>query len=99
MSRIQFDDVVLNIRSATQQEWEESQSILAISEPGYATDTHILKFGNGKDLWKDLPALNSEKNAEILQEIEKRYLKPDTGIPAADLSEEIRTALTNTWEG
>ena len=38
--------------------WEETNPILSEGEPGWATDAYILKIGDGKLRWNDLPAIN-----------------------------------------
>lgn len=35
--------------------WEKVNPVLAPGEPGWALDAHILKIGDGKTPWKDLP--------------------------------------------
>lgn len=43
-------------RGASAQQWEESAVILAPGEPGVALDTGEVRFGNGVDRWRSLPA-------------------------------------------
>lgn len=44
----------------TSQQWAESDLVLLSGELGYASDTKIIKVGNGEDVWEDLPNLNNE---------------------------------------
>lgn len=37
-------------------EWESINPVLANGEPGFAYDYHILKIGDGKTAWVDLPS-------------------------------------------
>lgn len=44
----------------TAAEWEASSLVLLDGEIGYASDTKIIKIGNGEDTWINLPNVNSE---------------------------------------
>lgn len=46
------------LRRGTSLQWESVNPILAEGEPGYATDINLLKIGDNKTPWKDLPAIN-----------------------------------------
>ena len=46
---------IIQHRRGTAAEWDASSYILAIGEIGYETDTNLFKFGNGVDLYPDLP--------------------------------------------
>lgn len=42
-------------RRGSAAEWEVADPVLASGEIGFETDTGLFKFGNGADLWSDLP--------------------------------------------
>lgn len=42
------------LRRGTLAEWESKNPVLAVGEPGYATDVCKLKIGNGTNAWTDL---------------------------------------------
>lgn len=45
----------------TESEWIASSVILLAGEVGFASDTQVIKVGNGKDLWKNLKSYKGEK--------------------------------------
>lgn len=45
----------------TESEWIASNVILLAGEVGFASDTQVIKVGNGKDLWKNLKSYKGEK--------------------------------------
>lgn len=51
--------VVIQIRGGTAAEWLAADPILADREPGVETDTRKSKYGNGIDVWSDLPYATS----------------------------------------
>jgi hypothetical protein len=48
--------IKIQIRRDTAANWESTNPILAQGEPGLATDTNIVKYGDGVTDWKSLPA-------------------------------------------
>ena len=54
MANIQFQ-----IRRGASSEWALANPILASGEPGYDTDTNLLKIGDGLTSWTSLPYLDS----------------------------------------
>lgn len=50
--------VTIKLRRGVLADWERVNPILAEGEPGWAIDAFILKVGNGKLRWNDLPAIN-----------------------------------------
>ena len=57
---------VIQLRRGTSAEWYASNPILANGEPGIATDTNIIRFGNGIDHWNDLPVASMPSAATLL---------------------------------
>lgn len=56
--------------------WEANNPILAAGEPGWATDVHILKIGDGIHPWTELPALTGvDLNEETIQDAVNRYFE------------------------
>jgi hypothetical protein len=52
-------NAILQIRHDTQENWEASTLILVEGEFAYATDTRVLKLGDGFLTWYELPSLTS----------------------------------------
>ncbi len=44
----------------TTAEWASSSLILLPGELGYASDTKLIKVGDGEHVWSELPNLNNE---------------------------------------
>lgn len=65
--------------TGTTTEWSNSEVILLKGEIGYETDSGIFKFGNGIDLFKNLPNAKPTKLAELEQD-ENNRLVNDTKI-------------------
>lgn len=55
----------------TAQEWENSGLVLLPGELGYASDTGLIKVGDGINTWVNLPNLN---NAFEYDAINKRLI-------------------------
>lgn len=56
--------------------WEEKNPILSAGEPGWASDVHILKIGDGIHPWTELPALTGvDLNEEDIQKAVERYFE------------------------
>ena len=49
-------NVKFKLRSDTRTNWATSNAVLAAGEPGFETDTQMLKVGNGTLTWPNLPA-------------------------------------------
>ena len=47
------------LRRGSFEQWEKVNPILAEGEPGFAIDKNLLKIGDGKTHWRDLPTLNN----------------------------------------
>ncbi len=45
---------MIQMRRGTSAEWDAANPVLASGEPGYATDTDVLKIGNGTQTWQAL---------------------------------------------
>ena len=48
----------------TQAEWLADDTVLLAGELGYATDTQVIKIGNGQDVWRDLKSHQGEKGPQ-----------------------------------
>ena len=73
----------------TQAQWIASDVILLAGELGIASDTNIIKIGNGVDLWKDLPAsgvssLNDVADVTITSAAGGQALPADTDLSHYD---------------
>jgi hypothetical protein len=49
----------IKLRRGTAAAWTAANPVLADGEPGYATDTQILKIGDGLTHWEDLPSISA----------------------------------------
>ena len=48
----------------TQAEWLADNTVLLAGELGYATDTQVIKIGNGQDTWRDLKSHQGEQGEQ-----------------------------------
>ena len=51
----------------TQAEWLADNTVLLAGELGYATDTQVIKVGNGQDVWRDLKSHQGEQGPQGIQ--------------------------------
>ena len=51
----------------TQAEWLADDTVLLAGELGYATDTQVIKVGNGQDVWRDLKSHQGEQGPQGVQ--------------------------------
>lgn len=58
------------LRGGTAAEWAAANPVLLAREPGVETDTAKLKFGDGATQWKNLPYVNAEASAALLEQLE-----------------------------
>ena len=55
--------------------WQRLNPVLAMGEPGWTLDTHILKIGDGKTTWNNLDAITGvEIDENEIQEAVNAYL-------------------------
>jgi hypothetical protein len=82
----------IKLRRGLAQEWLDANSaspvILSIGEPGFETDTHKLKIGDGTNDWADLPYVNSENLS---------FTFTDDQIAAIDNGDITIFTNGNTW--
>ena len=57
MSSCGTANVKFLLRRGTTAEWANSSKKLALGEPGYDTELHILKIGDGNSLWRDIDSI------------------------------------------
>lgn len=68
--------VTIKLRRGILADWERVNPILADGEPGWAIDAFILKVGNGKLPWLDLPAINvPDIDPEDIDRSVRKYLE------------------------
>jgi hypothetical protein len=48
-------NTTLKLRRGTSVDWASKNPVLGSGEPGYETDTHLLKIGDGTSRWSELP--------------------------------------------
>lgn len=64
------------LRRGLESAWIRNNPILASGEPGWASDTYVLKIGDGIHPWIELPILtNINLSEEQIQEAIERYLE------------------------
>lgn len=70
-------NTLLMFRAGLSSAWQASNITLNEGEPGYETDTHILKIGDGVTAYNDLPAVSGDDSlAEQLQAHLSNYNNP-----------------------
>ncbi|MFT4264609.1 MAG: glycoside hydrolase family 30 beta sandwich domain-containing protein [Nocardioides sp.] len=47
----------IRLRRGTAQQWDAANPVLAAGEPGFDLDRQVLKIGDGRSRWTDLPAI------------------------------------------
>lgn len=52
--------ITFKFRRGTSMMWSANNPTLAEGEPGYDTDTKVLKIGDGSTRWNSLESLNSD---------------------------------------
>jgi len=60
--------IALQIRRDTDARWTSTGTILRPGEQSYATDTNILKIGDGINTWTNLPPIGSSSTSPFLTE-------------------------------
>lgn len=50
---------IIQLRRATEAQWQEANPILRLGEPAYSTDVNKLKIGDGASLWSEIDYLDS----------------------------------------
>ena len=61
------DAIRIILRRDTTDNWKKTKNVLVEGEPSFDTTTGILKIGNGKTLWKDLPCINTLLNTDNIK--------------------------------
>lgn len=68
--------ITYQLRRGIEAAWEKNNPVLATGEPGWATDTYILKIGDGIHPWSELPALTDvDLSEEDIQNAVNRYFE------------------------
>ena len=53
-------NTTITLRKGTATQWNVSNPILALGEPGFDTTNGVLKIGDGVQTWNNLLALNNK---------------------------------------
>lgn len=63
---------IFKLRRATEAEWEEKNTVLALGEPGFAYDVYGLKIGDGETPWLELEyiGITVDQLMELLSTVE-----------------------------
>lgn len=72
--------VQIQLRRGTEAEWAEADPVLALAEPGVATDTRVYKIGDGSTTWADLPSVAEADAAAMIAALRTELV--DEVIPA-----------------
>jgi len=70
----------IQLKRDTSIAWEVYNPVLKVGEPGYATDTKVLKIGDGVTAWNDLEPYGISEdiyNNPKLTSLAKSYLEDD----------------------
>jgi len=95
-----MDKVTFKLRRGPSSEWTIDNPVLSAGEPGYETDTGLLKIGNGVASWSalsyflDVPALTSLVQELTVKEPVTLSDAP-TIVTDASLSNHFRVTLTD----
>lgn len=57
---------LIQLRRGTRAQWLEHNPVLALGEPGFETDTQILRIGDGKTAFADLPEVVNVQSCDIV---------------------------------
>lgn len=78
--------VTIKLRRGLLARWEEVNPILAEGEPGWAIDEYVLKVGDGKSRWTELPAINvpdidpADIEAAVNKYLDQNPIKMETDV-------------------
>jgi hypothetical protein len=56
---------LIQLRRGTTAEWADANPVLSVAEPGWDTELHILKIGNGVDTWTELPTYGDSESVVV----------------------------------
>jgi len=74
----------IQFKRGTEARWDETDPVLKAGEPGYATDSSILKIGDGTRHWSQLDPIGEVDEAEVNAIIEQYLI--DNPIEYAELN-------------
>lgn len=57
----------IQVRRGTAAQWSSANPVLAAGEPGFETDTGVLKIGDGSTAWSSLPVYTGTASAILTQ--------------------------------
>lgn len=88
------------MRSDTSAEWERVNPILAKGEPGFVTDTGLIKVGDGETAWNELEVHTSGVGQETAEggEVFNDYENNTTGSRAFQVNALDKSQLTYTLD-
>ncbi len=82
MSRIQM-------RRGTAQQWTEANPVLSVGEPGYETDTTVLRIGDGVTAWLSLDPISDPLLLQLAQQAR------DAALAAAESAQDAIDNFTS----
>lgn len=71
---------IIQLRRATEKEWEDYDPILRLAEPALSTDVYKLKIGDGKKHWSEIPYLLQNEMDYIIDLINHGVYTAGNGI-------------------
>jgi hypothetical protein len=91
---------IIKLKRDTAQNWYDNNPVLALGEPGFETDTKLLKYGDGIRTWRNLDYITVEFPTTIEHADVATYLEGGAAnkIPYqtdADVTEFINSPNTN----
>lgn len=81
---------LIQLRGGTASQWTTANPVLAAREPGLETDTGKVKYGNGTDIWDDLPYAGGGGGADEFA------IFSGTGSGVTDYAENNLTLVADT---
>jgi hypothetical protein len=83
--------IALRLRRDTDADWTSGNPVLELGEAGYATDTGVLKVGDGSTVWNSLAAVNTGITATLTGVIgtDRTFLENDAGTLKVSLGSVI----------
>jgi hypothetical protein len=73
----------LQIRRDTDLNWRNNNPILSLGEPGYSTDTKILKIGDGQTVWNMLDYFIPQNTDDVIEGSENLYFSESRALSSA----------------
>ena len=96
----QYLNTQIRLKRGTAEAWARNNPILAKGEPGWATDTKVLKIGDGETHWNDLTYVVNVSDYVTEQELRDAIGKYDQqlGVTIEEIVYEIALCFDQVYE-